>query len=208
MLGLPAATRIVCLLGVELGFKLVAVSGYRDWSYQSSLFQTKTTSIMRGSPKLSRAEAEKLAAKVVAPPGESEHELGTTVDFTTGVQIAKGGDVLTNAFGATEEYAMLAKEAWRFGWVNSLMPGKERLTGRMTEQWHWRYVGIPHAEIMWSKGWVPEEYRDYMRDHQGVAFRSSTGALYWVRYDNGTKTVIASALVDRTSVAAVGTIGG
>ena len=183
--------------------RLVAVSGYRSPSYQSALFERKVNSILNANPRLSKAEAQKQAAKVVAPPYESEHALGTTVDFTTGSQISKGGDILTNDIGNTEEYALMMKEAWRFGWVNSLMPGKEHLTGRMTEQWHWRYVGAPHAEIMWSKGWVPEEYRDYMREQQSIAFRSSTGDLYWVHYDNAARRVLASVIVDRDSIASV-----
>lgn len=176
-------------------YRLIAVSGYRSSSYQALLFERKVNSICSANPGLSRAEAERQAAKVVAPPYESEHALGTTVDFTTGVQMSRGGDILTNAIGDTPEYALMVKEAWRFGWVNSLMSGKEHLTGRMTEQWHWRYVGAPHAEIMWSNGWVPEEYRDYIREQRGIAFKSSTGELYWINYDSATRNVLASVAV-------------
>lgn len=188
-------------------YKLVVVSGYRSSQYQSNLFERKVNSIRSANPKLSRAEAEKQAARVVAPPHESEHTLGTTVDFTTGTQTSKGGDILTNAIADTPEYVLMAEEAWKSGWVNSLRPGKEHLTGRMTEQWHWRYVGVPHAEIMWLSGWVPEEYRDYMREQRSIAFKSSSGELYWVQHDKGTGRILTSVAAAREATAEVAQLG-
>lgn len=173
-------------------YRLVAVSGYRSMSYQQGLYDRKIDTIKKGNPKLSRAQAEAQAAKIVAPPLESEHALGTAVDFTTKAQMDKGGDILTNAFADTLEYKLMVKNAWKFGWMNSLLPGKEHLTGRMTETWHWRYVGEPHAEVMCEEDWIPEEYRNYMKKFHNVIFKSETGELYLLSYNDETATTFAS----------------
>lgn len=175
-------------------YRLVAVSGYRSTSYQQGLYDRKVDTIRKANPKLSRAQAEAQAAKIVAPPFESEHALGTTVDFTTKTQMDKGGDILTNAFADTQEYKLMVKDACKFEWINSLPPGKEHLTGRMTETWHWRYVGEPHAEVMCEEDWIPEEYRNYMKKFRNVIFKSETGELYLLSYNDETGKTFASVL--------------
>ena len=40
------------------------------------------------------------------------------------------------------------------------------MTGIGQEPWHFRYVGVPHAEIMTEKGMVLEEYIEFLRGYE------------------------------------------
>lgn len=184
-------------------YELRVQSAYRSPGTQRGVFNRKVDGILKKNPGMSRQEAERLAARVVAPPYETEHALGFTVDFTTGKQLKHDSDPLTNRFGETPEGQMLAKEGWKYGWVNSLMPGKEKITGRETELWHWRYVGFPHSEIMKKYNWIPEEYRNYMQEKRSILFESETGRLYWVYFDQDTGRACAVELKQKTTQVAM-----
>ena len=84
---------------------------------------------------------EEEAARVSAKPGHSEHQLGTTIDFTT----PRVDYDLVESFGATPEGQWLAQNAGRFGFVMSYPQDKEQVTGYAYEPWHFRYVGVDVA---------------------------------------------------------------
>lgn len=104
------------------------------------------------------------ALRVSAPPGHSEHQLGTTVDVTT----AEVGFELTTAFGATAAGQWLEANAWRHGFVISYPAGTEATTGYAYEPWHIRWVGGPAAAAVHQQGvtlyaylldtWLPGRY--------------------------------------------------
>ncbi|MBN2171485.1 MAG: D-alanyl-D-alanine carboxypeptidase family protein [Candidatus Krumholzibacteriota bacterium] len=100
-------------------------SGYRDPDTQRRLFETR----------LAQGRTFDDIAWGVAPPGYSEHMLGTTMDFDLGGQGAEG-----------PVYAWLARNAWKFGLVESY---PEATAGVFPwEPWHWRYHGpIPPVEL-------------------------------------------------------------
>lgn len=56
------------------------VSGYRSAEYQAAVFEQAIQRQLWQSHELQRAEAELQAARSVAPPGRSQHQLGTTAD--------------------------------------------------------------------------------------------------------------------------------
>ncbi|MCC2630603.1 MAG: peptidase and DD-carboxypeptidase VanY/endolysin [Candidatus Paceibacter sp.] len=72
-----------------------------------------------------------------ADQGYSEHQLGTTLDFTT----AQVGGGLTG-FQKTEAYTWLKDNAHKYGFVLSYPPNNEYY---IYEPWHWRFVGIELA---------------------------------------------------------------
>lgn len=83
----------------------------------------------------------------IANPGHSEHQLGTTVDFTSG-----SNPTLTfDAFANSPEYAWLTEHGWKYGFVQSYPVGSESITGYIAEPWHWRYVGPAIAEALHKK---------------------------------------------------------
>ena len=114
------------LAAAEEGLTLKISSAYRSWEYQAALFR-----------RYAERDGEEAASRYSARPGSSQHQLGTTVDF---------GDI-TNAFADSPEGLWLAENGWRYGWSLSYPRSGESETGYMWESWHWRYLGIPAAEM-------------------------------------------------------------
>jgi LAS superfamily LD-carboxypeptidase LdcB len=80
-----------------------------------------------------------LGSRLSANPEQSEHHLGTAVDF---------GSVNQNGvkFEQTNEFKWLEENAWRYGFVMSYPKNNQAETGYTYEPWHWRYVGLEHAK--------------------------------------------------------------
>jgi D-alanyl-D-alanine carboxypeptidase len=104
------------------GITLLISSTYRSHEYQGTVFA-------RNVAESGRAEA----LRVSAPPGASQHQLGTAIDF---------GDI-TDAFASTPAGRWMARNAGNYGFSLSYPQGMEILTGYMWESWHYRYIGIP-----------------------------------------------------------------
>lgn len=81
------------------------------------------------------------ADHVSAPPGQSQHQLGTTVDFTN----SEVGYQLIPTFGDTSASRWLSRNAWRHGFVNTYPAEDTGGTGRQAEPWEYRYVGLQTA---------------------------------------------------------------
>ena len=73
-----------------------------------------------------------------ADQGYSEHQLGTTLDFTTQTI----GGALTG-FDKTAQYTWLINNAYLYGFALSYPKGN---THFVFEPWHWRYVGLELAK--------------------------------------------------------------
>ncbi len=113
------------------GVTLTIISAYRSYNYQQTLFQNYADSY-----------GEEAANRFSARPGQSEHQLGTTVDF--------GGTAvdLKAAYADTAQGRWLAEKAYKFGFAMSYPEGKEEITGYIFEPWHYRYIG-PEAAAEW-----------------------------------------------------------
>lgn len=114
------------------GHDLKIISGFRSFGEQSSL--KSSYSVVYGSG----------ANKFSADQGYSEHQLGTTLDFTT----AELGADFTS-FGKTEAYKWLLENAYKFGFVISYPQGNAYY---QYEPWHWRFVGRKLAERLDEEG--------------------------------------------------------
>lgn len=108
------------------GVNLRVQSAYRSFGTQSILKSTYAVTYGAGT-----------ANKFSADQGYSEHQLGTTLDFTT--EATKGALV---GFDKTPEYQWLLANAYRFGFVISYPAGNAYYK---FEPWHWRFVGIKLA---------------------------------------------------------------
>ena len=108
------------------GHMLVVVSSYRSYEQQEGIYQYHVNTY--GIDEASRVSAR---------AGHSEHQLGTTVDFSS----AAVGFELVEAFGQTPEGRWLAANAHKYGFVLSYPEGKEAITGYAYEPWHFRWVG-------------------------------------------------------------------
>jgi D-alanyl-D-alanine carboxypeptidase len=125
------------------GIELFAVSGYRSYEYQDSLFQAEVNKV--GWDK---------AVEAVAVPGQSEHQTGLAMDISS-----RGENMLLTAeFGMSKEGKWLTSNAHRFGFILRYPKGKESITGYQYESWHFRYIGINAATIIHENNWTLEEF--------------------------------------------------
>lgn len=125
----------------EDGVILSIRSAYRSYATQERLFYDYAS-----------RHGEEEANRFSARPGQSEHQLGTTVDF--------GGTAadLTAAFAETEQGLWLADNAHRFGFALSYPEGKEQITGYIFEPWHYRYIGVEAAHAWKDSGLTLKEF--------------------------------------------------
>lgn len=123
--------------------ELFAVSGYRSYAYQDQLFKAEVKKV-----------GEEKALEAVAFPGQSEHQTGLSMDISSRGE----GLLLTENFGTTKEGIWLAENAHRFGFVLRYPKGKEAITGYQYEPWHFRYVGVQAATVIYENNWTLEEY--------------------------------------------------
>ena len=83
------------------------------------------------------------ANKFSADQGYSEHQLGTTVDFTNSTI---GSDL--SRFEGTDQHAWLVKNAYKYGFTMSYPENNEYY---QYEPWHWRFVGKDLARHLHRK---------------------------------------------------------
>lgn len=124
----------------------VVASGYRTQSKQEELYQEKIDAYK--AEGLSDEEAKEAAEYWVAIPGTSEHQLGLSVDINADGIHSAGEEV----------YDWLAKNAYKYGFINRYPPDKVDITGVANEPWHYRYVGKKAANEIYNQGVCLEEY--------------------------------------------------
>jgi len=101
---------------------LLVASAYRSFGEQSDLKASYRFTYGAGT-----------ANSFSADQGYSEHQLGTAVDFTT-AELAGN----FSGFAASDAYAWLNENAYKYGFVISYPKGNGYYT---SEPWHWRFVG-------------------------------------------------------------------
>ncbi len=116
--------------GEREGLNLYVISSYRSFDEQAGLKSNYSVSFGSGANKFS------------ADQGYSEHQLGTTFDFTS-----KKIGLNFTTFEKTDEYKWLIQNAYKFGFVLSYPKGNEYY---QFEPWHWRFVGKSLAERLYE----------------------------------------------------------
>ncbi len=98
--------------------------------------------------------------KYVALPGHSEHQTGFAIDLGL---LREKLDFIRPHFPDSGICQTFREKAARYGFIQRYPAGKEKITGIAYEPWHFRYVGMPHAEIMAKMGLTLEEYHLYLK---------------------------------------------
>jgi D-alanyl-D-alanine carboxypeptidase len=130
---------------------LAPISVYRPPDEQSLAFEAAVWQAMaRGGPSMTREEAEGQMARFVAPPGHSQHQLGTAVDLST----YEVNYALQPTFAETEAGRWLEKNAWQFGFVLSYTRNGEERSGYAYEPWHYRWIGRDLAAVLQHDGYL------------------------------------------------------
>lgn len=107
----------------------------------------------------SSEEALQLTYEGVSPVNHSEHQTGLTVDI-----VSTSHQSLDAAHAATKEAVWLKEHCQEYGFIVRYMEGKEEITHRKAESWHFRYVGVDAAtEIMENNLSLEEYLEDYVR---------------------------------------------
>jgi len=126
------------------GLSPITREGYRTYAQQEEIMETRIQTYL--DEGRSKKEAKELAEAYVAVPGTSEHQLGLAVD-------------VNSTDGRNQEiYNWLKKHAHEYGFIQRYPAGKEAITGIQEEAWHYRYVGLPAAEEIYTRGITLEEY--------------------------------------------------
>ena len=133
------------------GYSPVNCSSYRTQETQQSLYDNKVQRLI--SSGMSEDEAKTEAAKAVAIPGTSEHQLGLAVDL-----VDANMQDLTSAQESTETQKWLMANSWRYGFIHRYPNGKTDITGIIYEPWHYRYVGKDAAQEIFNRDITLEEY--------------------------------------------------
>ncbi len=102
-----------------------ARSGFRSYSYQAQLF----------AARMAKGRSFEHVAKNIAPPGYSQHMLGTAFDLATD----------TVPFADSKAYRWLKVNAGNYGFIESYPENSE--LGFSWEAWHWRYIGVDNDTL-------------------------------------------------------------
>ncbi len=136
----------------EAGCNPYITSAYRTYWMQFDLYQNKIIRCIL-EDGFSEEEAPVEAAKQVAVPGTSEHELGLAFDIID-FEYTNLDDEQENT--ATQQWLM--KHCWEYGFILRYPNGTSNITGIIYEPWHYRYVGKVAAKAISERGITLEEY--------------------------------------------------
>lgn len=126
---------------------MIITSGYRTLADQGAVLQEKIN-----------VWGEKDALKWAMLPGYSEHHSGYAVDMSI---YTDAGEYVK--YKGQDEYAWINQNCHKYGLIRRYTADKTEITGVSDEQWHYRYVGVPHAYIITMKQFAFEEYMDYLK---------------------------------------------
>lgn len=126
---------------------LLIKSAYRSYESQKDILDYRI-----------ERDGEEEALKYVALPGESEHHTAMAFDMS----VYKNG--ANTYIEDEEEYHWIYENAHKYGFVLRYPESKADITGIAYEAWHFRYVGAPHAQYMYSEGLVLEEYLEILKN--------------------------------------------
>lgn len=143
----------------DAGLRPQIVSGYRGYHAQALAYQKWAIQYPNRVDTIS------------ARPGHSEHQLGTTVDFTSPELPRLTGDPsleFHTAFSRTSEGIWLSENAHIYGFTLSYPADSYAVTGFQYEPWHYRYVGVNMATRLRRMGIPLIQYQ--MQDEQSPCY--------------------------------------
>lgn len=133
------------------GMKCKICSGYRTSEKQKSLVDQDVAKYK--AKGYEDQEALELTYEGVSPVDHSEHQTGLTVDI-----VSASHQSLDAAHADTKEAIWLKEHCMEYGFIVRYMEGKEDITHRKAESWHFRYVGVEAATYIMEQGITLEEY--------------------------------------------------
>ena len=129
-------------------------SSYRTWDTQEYLFTNMYYRYLNMGN--SEEEADRIAATIVQRPGSSEHQSGLALDI-----VSAYNQNLDESQADEPTQIWLMENSWKYGFNLRYPPEKSDITGIIYEPWHYRYVGLTAAEVMYREHLCLEEYLEY-----------------------------------------------
>ena len=129
---------------------MILTSGYRTVEEQENVLQEKT--------QLVGAEE---ARKWAMLPRYSEHHTGYAVDVS--IYTDQGNYI---RYKGQDEYGWINQNSYRYGLIRRYSGEKKDITGVADEEWHYRYVGVPHAYVITAMNFCFEEYIEYLKQYR------------------------------------------
>lgn len=122
---------------------LIAISGYRSYSVQENLYNSRVE--VKGVEKTRQYTAE---------AGASEHQTGLAIDI-----VCNDYPYLDEGFENTDAFKWLYNNCYKYGFILRYQKGKEDITGYNYEPWHFRYIGNANiAKDIMDRGICFEEF--------------------------------------------------
>ena len=121
--------------------RIICYSNYRPYAEQAAIYNDNV-----------RMYGVRATDNFSARPGFSEHQTGLTSD------IAESGSSY-HYFNNYKGYQWVMDNAHKYGLILRYPKGKEYITGYDYEWWHFRYVGVEPATIMYKFKWTFDEYK-------------------------------------------------
>ncbi|MBQ4531477.1 MAG: M15 family metallopeptidase [Lachnospiraceae bacterium] len=141
------------------GMNAKICSGYRTAQKQEQLVKKDVAKYK--AKGYDEKEALELTYLGVAPVNHSEHQTGLAVDI-----VSVSHQSLDAAHANTKEAIWLKEHCKEYGFIVRYMEGKEDITNRKAESWHFRYVGVEAATYIMENDITLEEYlEEYVQNN-------------------------------------------
>ncbi|HXH04946.1 MAG TPA: M15 family metallopeptidase [Candidatus Nitrosotenuis sp.] len=132
------------------GHPLMISSAYRSIVDQQKLYEDFVST-----------QGQAAADTYVANPGTSEHHTGLAVDLSDYSESCAADSDRCSIGIATSQW--LAENSYKYGYIVRYPEGKQPITGIAHEPWHYRYVGVPLAKMIYSSDLTLDETLRQMR---------------------------------------------
>lgn len=149
--------------GIE---NMLIIDTYRTQEKQQSIYDSRVDALVKDGMEKDDAKAK--VEETVAIPGFSEHQVGLAMDIDL-----HQTDYVN--FEDTEFAKWMDQNSWKYGWILRYPADRTEITDISYEPWHFRYVGICHAQFMYENKLCLEEYIDTLQDSGTITIDSSDG---------------------------------
>ena len=143
----------------QAGNSPAVCSAYRTQATQERLYRNEVNKLI--ALGWSRAKAEEIAGRSTAVPGTSEHQIGLAADLVDAHYWK-----LNEKQATMPAQKWLMEHSWEYGFILRYPSNKTELTGIKYEPWHYRYVGVEAAKVIYEQGLCLEEYVAQMAEYR------------------------------------------
>lgn len=167
--------------GVTGNKNIMVCSGYRSKALQQKLYD---------EDQQKREKTNNTGDELVAVPGYSEHQTGYAVDFSSMV------NGVSTELDNSGDFSWIYENSANYGFVMRYPENKVGITEIGYENWHYRYVGVPHSVYIKQNNLCLEEYISLVEKHSinSPLYVTQDNLTRWMVYfvpvGNGTTTAV------------------